>query len=244
AGPRRGARHGRQARRSAARAGGARRARPRQPGAHQSRDRRRPGAVVLETARIGVPQQPRADALSRDAARPLVRSRSLDARWYRRLGARVAVALTLLIGLSLGAVLIETTRVVRAKSLSHAAEELEVAQSAFYRLVDARAASASEVTRLVTELPVFRAHLSDARLATDPATIGQMADEYRRQLSAQFSIVTDGHGGWLGSPGWTGRPSPTLVASIDAASRGESDRTVLSIDDRLYLVVSEPALFG
>ena len=165
-------------------------------------------------------------------------------RWYRRLGARVAVALTLLIGLSLGAVLVATTRVVRARSISHASEELEVARSAFYRLVDARAASASEVTRLITELPVFRAHMSDARLARDPATIGQMADDYREQLNAQFSIVTDGHGVWLGRPGWTGRATPALASSIDAASRGDSDRTVLSIDDRLYLVVSEPARFA
>jgi predicted signal transduction protein with EAL and GGDEF domain len=168
----------------------------------------------------------------------------LPVRWYRRLGARVAVALTLLIGSSLGAVLVATTRVVRARSLTHASEELEVAQSAFYRLVDARAASASEVTRLITELPVFRAHMSDARLARDPATIGQMADDYRRQLNAQFSIVSNGHGAWLGSPGWTGRPPPALVSSIDAASRGDGDRRVLSIDDRLYLVVSEPARFA
>ncbi|PYR14288.1 MAG: hypothetical protein DMG00_04100, partial [Acidobacteria bacterium] len=59
-------------------------------------------------------------------------------RWYRRLGARVAVGLTLLIGLSLGSVLVATTRVVRSRSLSRASEELEVARSAFYRLVDAR----------------------------------------------------------------------------------------------------------
>jgi len=166
-------------------------------------------------------------------------------RWHRRLGARVAVALTLLVGLSLAAVLAAATRVVRTRSLSRASEEIEVAQSAFYRLVDARAESASEVTRVITELPVFRAHMSDARLARDPEEIRAMADGYRRQLKAQFAIVTDARGAWLGSPGWTAdaRP-PALGASIAAASRGTSDRAVLSVGDRLYLVVSEPARFA
>ena len=151
----------------------------------------------------------------------------------------------LLIGLSLGAVLLATTRVVTTRSLNRAAEELEVARSAFYRLIDARAESAGTLTRLITELPVFRAHLSDARLAHDADTMREMADTYRRQLSAQFSIVTNGRGVWLGSPGWTARqPPPALLSSIDTSSRGDADRRILSIDDRLYLVVSEPARFA
>jgi len=168
----------------------------------------------------------------------------LGARWYRRLGARVAVGLTLLIGFSLGAVLIATTRVVRARSLDRASEELDVAQLTFYRLVDARADSAASLTRLITDLPIFRAHMSDARLADDPETIGLMADEYRRQLNAQFVVVTDGHGAWLGSPGLTGQRPTALLTSIDAAGRGDPDRTILAIEDRLFLVVSEPARFG
>ena len=169
----------------------------------------------------------------------------LPARWYRGLGARVAVGLTLLIGFSLGAVLVATTRVVRARSIDRASEELDVAQLTFYRLVDARADSAASLTRLITDLPIFRAHMSDARLADDPETIGVMADEYRRQLNAQFVVVTDGRGAWLGSPGLTARQRPTtLNASIDAAGRGDPDRTILPLEDRLFLVVSEPARFG
>src|ERR687887_1058173 len=166
-------------------------------------------------------------------------------RWYRRLGARVAFGLTLLIGLSLGSVLVATTRVVRNRSLSRASEELEVARAGFYRLVDTRADSAAALTRLIIELPVFRAHMSDARLADDPETIAHMADGYRRELNAQFVIVTDGRGVWLGSPGWTaGQRVPALLRSIDAAGRGTADRTILSVDDRLYLVVSEPVRFS
>jgi diguanylate cyclase (GGDEF)-like protein len=167
------------------------------------------------------------------------------ARWYRRLGARVAVALTLLVGLSLAAVLGTTTRVVRSRSLSRASDEIEVAQSAFYGLVDARAESASEMTRLVTELPVFRAHISDARLTRIPEMMSEMADGYRRQLHAQFAIVTDARGAWLGSAGWAGDSRPlALAASIAAATRGSGDRTVFSVGDHLYLVVAEPARFA
>jgi diguanylate cyclase (GGDEF)-like protein len=101
------------------------------------------------------------------------------------------------------------------------------------------------LTRLIIELPVFRAHMSDARLADDPETIAHMADGYRRELNAQFVIVTDGRGVWLGSPGWTaGQRVPALLRSIDAAGRGTADRTILSVDDRLYLVVSEPVRFS
>src|SRR5919197_772461 len=176
--------------------------------------------------------------------RPPVQFRS-TVWWNRRLGARVAVGLTLLLALSLGAVLVATTRVVRARSLDRASEELEIAQSTFYRLVDARADSAASLTRLITELPIFRAHMSDARLADDAETIGLMADAYRRQLKAQFVVVTNGRGVWLGSPGLTAGQQPTaLLTSIDAAGRGDPDRTILAIDDRLFLAVSEPARFG
>src|SRR5437588_13081045 len=54
-------------------------------------------------------------------------------RWYRRLGARVAVGLTLLIGLSLGSVLVATTRGVRSRVLSCASVALESARPAYLR---------------------------------------------------------------------------------------------------------------
>jgi diguanylate cyclase (GGDEF)-like protein len=169
----------------------------------------------------------------------------LHVPWHRRLDTRVAAGLTLLVALSLGAVLIATTRVVSTRSLTRAAEELEVARLAFSRSLDARAESASALTRLVTELPVFRAHISDARVADDPQTMYQMADAYRRQLNAWFSVVTNARGTWLASPGWTaGSQVPALVSSIETARRGAGNRTILSVDDRLFLVVSEPGRFG
>jgi predicted signal transduction protein with EAL and GGDEF domain len=159
--------------------------------------------------------------------------------------ARVALGLSLLVGLSLGAVLFATTRAVTTRSLSHAAEDLEVARSAFYQSVDSRAESAAARTRLITELPVFRAHMTDARLANDSKIIHEMADRYRRQLKAQFCIVTNRGGAWIGRAGWPVRQQPSMVlqSRIENAADGRASRGTVAIQDRLFLVVSEPARF-
>jgi predicted signal transduction protein with EAL and GGDEF domain len=159
--------------------------------------------------------------------------------------ARVALGVSLLVGLSLGAVLFATTRAVTTRSLSHAAEDLEVARSAFYQSVDSRAESAAARTRLITELPVFRAHMTDARLANDSKIIHEMADRYRRQLKAQFCIVTNRRGAWIGRAGWPARQQSSMVlqSSIENAADGRASRGTVAIQDRLFLVVSEPARF-
>jgi predicted signal transduction protein with EAL and GGDEF domain len=166
--------------------------------------------------------------------------------WHHRLEARVAAGVTLLVGLSLAALLIATTNAVTTRSLSRAAEDLEVARAAFYRSLDSRTESAVALTRLVTELPVFRAHINDAQLSSDPATITEMADGYRRQLNAHFAIVTDAYGKWLGSPAWPGTAAPprSLQAAIESAVSGAPRRDIVPVGDRLFLVVSEPARFG
>ncbi len=159
--------------------------------------------------------------------------------------ARVAIGVTILVGLALAAVLVVTTRVVTDRSLARASGELESARHAFARTLEDRAAAAAAVTRLVTELPIFRAHMTDARLAADLTTIHAMADGYRRQLGAQFCVVTSRAGAWLGSPGWpSAEPHDTVRAAIEPATSGHSTRTVVSIQHRLYLVVSEPARFA
>jgi diguanylate cyclase (GGDEF)-like protein len=159
--------------------------------------------------------------------------------------ARVAIGVTILVGLALAAVLVVTTRVVTERSLARASEELESARHTFARTLEGRAESAAAVTRLVTELPIFRAHMTDARLAADLTTIHEMADGYRQQLGAQFCVVTSRAGAWLGSPGWpAAEPRDTLRAAIEPATGGRSTRSVVSVQHRLYLVVSEPARFA
>jgi predicted signal transduction protein with EAL and GGDEF domain len=166
--------------------------------------------------------------------------------WHRRLEARVAAGVTILVALSLGALLAATTGAVTSRSLARASEDLDVARAAFYRSLDRRTQSAAALTRLVTELPIFRAHINDAQLSADAATITEMADGYRQQLNAQFTIVTDARGRWMGSPGWPGGAARAraLDAAIQSAVSGTSRRDVVPVHDRLFLVVSEPARFG
>jgi PAS domain S-box-containing protein len=159
---------------------------------------------------------------------------------------RVVIGLSLLIGFSLGAAMIATTRVVTGRSLAQASDTLEAARSAFYALVRHRTEFAAAQTRLITGLPVFRAHLSDARLAGDGVTLDAMVDEYRQQLDAQFCILTDRNGTWTSNPGWPlgETPPPGIGSSIESAAAGRSHHAILAIGHHLMLVVSEPALFA
>jgi signal transduction histidine kinase len=158
----------------------------------------------------------------------------------------VVAGVTLLVGVAIGAVLLAATRVATQQSLDRAAADVESAREAFHQLLETRARSAAALTRLVTTLPVFRAHLTDPRLAEDAATIGAMADEYRRQLNAEFSLVADARGHIIAGAGWPDSRGehPGLRHGISAASAGQSQSAILSINDRLFLVVSEPALFA
>jgi PAS domain S-box-containing protein len=159
---------------------------------------------------------------------------------------RVVVVLSLLIGLSLGAALVATSRVVTSRSLAQASDALETARSTFYVLVSRETDFAAAQTRLITALPVFRAHISDVRLARDGATLDAMVEEYRQQLKAQFCILTDRNGNWTSNPGWPAGElaPPGIRSSVEAAVAGRAYHDVLSIGHHLVLVVSEPALFA
>src|SRR4249919_3544679 len=117
--------------------------------------------------------------------------------WHRRIEAAVVAGSGLLVAVSIGAVLVGTTSFVTSRALDRASTDIEAARGAFYDLVDRQAESAAALARLVTVLPVFRAHIDDPgdpsrdpRLAIDLPTIEAMAEEYRQQLRAEFSIVT------------------------------------------------------
>ena len=166
-------------------------------------------------------------------------------RWHQRMEARVAVGVSLVVGAALGAVLVTTSRVVTTRSLGRAASQLELAHRSFERLLDSRADSAAALTRLVTELPVFRAHLTDARLAADEPTVAAMADGYRQQLGATFCIVTNGRGRWLGAAGWPHtEDASALDDAVHGALEGGERRAVVRVREDLHLVVSEPARFA
>ena len=165
--------------------------------------------------------------------------------WHRRLEARLAVGVGVLVAVSLGAALATATRVATARSLTRASENMHAAQIAFDRLVETRAESAAAQTRLITVLPVFRSHITEETLASDAAEMNVMADDYRRQLRARFTIVTNRRGAWIANPGWPGgEVSAPVAGSIREATAGRSHHGNASIGGELFLIVSEPARFA
>jgi len=165
--------------------------------------------------------------------------------WHRRSEAMLVAGLSVLVAISIGAVLIATTRLITARSLDRASTDLGKARGAFYHLIANRAGAAAAQARLVTALPVFRAHINDPQLINDAATMQAMADDYRRQLDAAFCIVTDRSGAWVGAAGWTAQdPTPSVARLIAASLEAHPGNDLTSIDGRLFLLVSEPARFA
>jgi PAS domain S-box-containing protein len=165
--------------------------------------------------------------------------------WHRRLEARLALSVGLLVAVSLGAALTMATRVAMSRSLMRASESMHTAQTAFERLVETRAEAAAAQTRLITGLPVFRSHITEVSLASDAAEMNVMADDYRQQLKARFTIVTNRRGVWLANPGWPGGEVDSAVATgIRDAMAGRASHANASIGGALFLIVSEPARFA
>ena len=165
--------------------------------------------------------------------------------WHRRLEARLALSVGLLVAVSLGAALTMATRVAMSRSLMRASENMHGAQTAFERLVETRAEAAAAQTRLITGLPVFRSHITEVSLASDAAEMNVMADDYRQQLKARFTIVTNRRGVWLANPGWPGGDvDPAVANGIRDAMAGRASHANASIGGALFLIVSEPARFA
>jgi HAMP domain-containing protein len=165
--------------------------------------------------------------------------------WHRRLEARLALSVGLLVAVSPGAALTMATRVAMSRSLMRASESMHTAQTAFERLVETRAEAAAAQTRLITGLPVFRSHITEVLLASDAAEMNVMADDYRQQLKARFTIVTNRRGVWLANPGWPGgEVDPAVANGIRDALAGRASHANASIGGALFLVVSEPARFA
>ena len=159
--------------------------------------------------------------------------------------ARVAAGILLLVALSVTAVVITATRVAKRSAVARATDNLEGTRSAFYGLVDDRAAFAAQQTRLIIELPVFRSMMLTPAVASDVATLTEMADSYRQRLNAQFAIVSAPDGTPSATPGWPkGVAMPAaLKAAIQSAAGGKSRRDIVPIDGKLLLITAEPARF-
>jgi PAS domain S-box-containing protein len=158
----------------------------------------------------------------------------------------VAAAIALLTAAALGVTLVATTRLVTNHTLRRGTEDLAVAREAFNHLVAERAKASASQVRLITAQPIFRAHLTDASHPDDLAILRTMADEYPPQLGARFCLVIDGQGVWLASPGWPEHAAlpDGLASAIRAATGGQRQATIVVMENRLLLVVLEPATFA
>ena len=167
-------------------------------------------------------------------------------QWHKRMEARVAAGVVVLVALSLTAVLVTATRVATRSAMIRATDNLEDARAAFYRLVDGRASFAAQQTRLIVALPTFRSVMVNPVVARDVATLTQIADGYRSDLGAQFAIITDPDGKPTATPGWPQHlafPAP-LQRAIRDATAGTPRRDIVAFEGRLLLITSEPARFA
>ncbi len=172
-----------------------------------------------------------------------MRADAVRVPWYRRLEARVLVTGVAVCGLSLIAVSLAGEFVVSSHERRKASEQLAAAKTAFDQLLANRARFAVAQLRLIAELPVFRAHLANPDARSDDATMNEMAEHYRKQLSADGCVITGIDGrtlarAGLGSVGpLTPRPGAPAAAGRPQAS------SIVRIGDDLYFEVSERALF-
>jgi putative nucleotidyltransferase with HDIG domain len=152
------------------------------------------------------------------------------------------ICITLVAGFSLATALLAADRIVTDQSMGRSAASMRSAQAVFYRLARQRADFAADQIRLIAELPILHATLD----LGNPATISEMAEEYRQKLRAEFCIVTNAKGRWLGKPGWPGSmaPPPALLTGIGSAQAGQSYQGYIVVGRQLFLVAAEPARFG
>jgi PAS domain S-box-containing protein len=166
--------------------------------------------------------------------------------WHARLEASLLIAVTFVVAESLVAVLLATTKVVAYYSQTQSAEDLVAARAAFDRLTETRRQAASRTTRLIVELPTFRDLIADPIASADTPTLDHTTQQYCDKLGAQFCVVTNAAGDWIGRAG-TALPAEaqaTMSASTREAASGRSSDTMAVVGGRLFLLVAEPAMFG
>jgi signal transduction histidine kinase len=169
----------------------------------------------------------------------------LSAQWRARLEARLLLFTTVVTGVALVAMLAATQRIITASAVERIRAEQEAAKLAFDRLIERRGAFAAGQSRLITELPIFRAHLSDPRVAADHATIQALADQYRESVGADFLLVATGDGTWAGRSNWPEGPGPdwSALPGWQRPNGAEGRRGLTVLANGVYLVVLEPARF-
>jgi len=169
----------------------------------------------------------------------------LSTPWHARLETRLLLFVTLVTGAAVVAMLVAANRVITAGAVERTHEDQDAAKQAFDQLLERRGEFATSQSRLITELPVFRAHLSDPRVAADQATMQALADQYRVSVAADFLLVSSADGTWLGLSHWPGTSAPDwrILTGAPKPSGFDGRRGLVSLPDGIYLVVLEPARF-
>jgi signal transduction histidine kinase len=169
----------------------------------------------------------------------------LSTPWRARLETRLLLFVTFVTGAAVVAMLVAANRVIAVGAVARTHEDQDAAKQAFDRLIERRGEFASSQSRLITELPVFRAHLSDPRIAGDRATIEALATQYRASVAADFLLVASANGSWLGRSNWPGAapPSWTALSGAPRPAGTAGFRRLVVLPDGVYLVVLEPAMF-
>ena len=156
-------------------------------------------------------------------------------RWRGRLEAKLLLGVGVITALLLVTILFATGRFLSADSAERSRRDLEAARAAFGYLVDARTRFAAAQTRLITALPIFRAHIADPRVVADTATLRAMAEEYRHDLVADGIVVTGPAGEWLVRAGWSdGAVGPaSFEGGVAAAIAGRPHSAIVGVHNRL-----------
>jgi signal transduction histidine kinase len=159
-------------------------------------------------------------------------------RWYQSLQTRVFISGLAVCAITAGTLLLAASQLVSEYEKRQAAQRLNTAQQAVDRLLNNREDFARTQLRLIAELPVFRALLTDLDARSDRPTIDQLAEHYREQLQAEECAIFDGDGKELG---FAARDAGRFPVTRNLM--WESRYSVVESNGGLYLVVSEPAMF-
>ncbi|MEZ5415934.1 MAG: EAL domain-containing protein [Vicinamibacterales bacterium] len=167
-----------------------------------------------------------------------------DLPWHRRLEARVAVSLGLLVAVTLVAVLAATVGLVSSQSRDRVAADLTVAGAGFRDLVQHRLDAAGDLAGLLTRLPAFRALVVERAVPTASPALSVLLDRQRQERDVAFLVVARPDGTWIGHSGWGDQARIGVNVVRDAqhrAARGRMSGALVSDGQTLFLTVAVPA---
>jgi PAS domain S-box-containing protein len=169
--------------------------------------------------------------------------RKIYVPWHRRLEARVLIAGVTVSGFCLMAVLLAAVELVSRYGLHKADEQITSAKAGFDQLLVNRSTFFHTQLRLVTELPTFLALLNNSEISSHEPTMSAMAEHYRAELRAQACVISDVAGHQLGkSELEETRKLPLDLRSL--AGTDASEPSIIPLDGKLFLIVSQPAVYA